>query len=80
MEYTIQITLADAIYHKLALIAQQTGQPIELVATRYIEAQTEQPNDPLVALIGSIDSGGIDWADKHDEYLGREQLNKNALN
>jgi hypothetical protein len=71
MSYTLHITVPDSLYQTLTKTARETGQPLEAVATKWLVAAAEQfADDPLEAFIGAINSGGTDWADNHDRYLG----------
>lgn len=71
MSHTLQISVPDTLYETLTQTARQTGQPLEAIATRWLTvAAMHFANDPLDAFIGAFDSGGLDWADQHDRYLG----------
>ena len=72
MSHTLQISVPDTLYETLTKTAQQTGQPLEAIATKWLAVAAEQfAHDPLDAFIGAFDSGGADWADNHDHYLGQ---------
>ncbi|WP_129677581.1 hypothetical protein [Candidatus Chloroploca sp. Khr17] len=72
MSHTLQISVPDTLYETLTKTAQQTGQPLEAIATKWLTVAAEQfAHDPLDAFIGAFDSGGSDWADNHDHYLGQ---------
>lgn len=71
MTWTVEITVPDSMYRTLLDAAQQTGQSIEAIAAEWLQmAARHVVADPLDAWIGSFDSHGSDWADKHDRYLG----------
>ena len=75
MSHTLQITVPDTLYETLTKTAHQTGQPLEAVATKWLAVAAEQfAHDPLDSFIGAFDSGGADWADNHDHYLGQAVL------
>lgn len=75
MSHILNITVPDTLYETLTRTARQTGQPLEAVATKWLAAAAEQfAHDPLDPFIGAFDSGGIDWADNHDHYLGQMAL------
>ena len=76
MSHTLQISVPDTLYETLKKTASQTGQPLEVIVTKWLAVAAEQlVHDPLDAFIGAFDSGGADWADNHDHYLGRTGLN-----
>lgn len=75
MSYTVQVTIPDNLYNSLRETAQQTGQPIEVIASEWLSAAAEQfVHDPVASFIGALDSSGSDWADNHDAYLGQSQI------
>ena len=70
MTFTVEVTVPDVVYRTLVETAQQTGQPVEVVASEWLRvAAQHQAYDPLDAFIGSIDGGGTDWADNHDTHI-----------
>ena len=70
MTWTVEIAVPDSMYRTLLDAAQQTGQSIEVIAAEWLQIAARQVvADPLDAWIGSFDSNGSDWADKHDAYL-----------
>ena len=72
MSHTLQLNVPDTLYESLIKTAQQTGQPVEAIATTWLVVAAEQfAHDPLETFIGAFDSGGTDWADNHDRYLGQ---------
>ena len=72
MSHTLQISVPDTLYETLTKTARQTGQPLEAIATKWLAAAAELfAYDPLDAFMGAFDSGGADWADNHDHYLGQ---------
>lgn len=79
MTFTVEVTVPDTLYRTLVEAAQQTGQSVEVVASAWLRVAAEQlAPDPLEAFIGAIDSGGADWADKHDSYLGHAHHTKSS--
>lgn len=75
MSHVLTITVPDQLYETLTRMARQTGQPLEAVATKWLTLAAEQfAHDPLDLFIGAFDSGGTDWADNHDHYLGQMVL------
>ena len=72
MSHMLHITLPDMLFEALTRMARQTGQPLETVATKWLTVAAEQlVHDPLDQLIGTVASGGIDWANNHDQYVGQ---------
>ena len=68
-QLTIQIP--EPVFHCLQERAKQLGKTPEVVAAECI-AQSVGPvdDDPLIKLLGSIDSGPGDAAERHDYYIG----------
>jgi hypothetical protein len=67
------------LYERLTKTARETGQPLEIIATKWLAAAAKQfADDPLDSFIGAFDSGGINWADNHDHYLGQTILEDGA--
>ncbi len=77
MEHTMTLNLPESIYRSLIRKAEQSGQPPEAL-TLLLLASAVQPEagDPLEAFIGAFDSGGSDWADRHDVHLGNSLQQK----
>lgn len=72
MSHTLQISVPDTLYETLTKTAHQMGQPLEVIATQWLAVAAEQfAHDTLDGFIGAFDSGGTDWADNHDHYLGQ---------
>lgn len=72
MGHTLLLDLPQEVYESLVETAQQTGQTPEAVAMQWLVNAAQAPlDDPLEPFIGAFDSGGLDWADRHDEYLGK---------
>ncbi len=69
------LEVPEEIYEPLLKEAEQTGQPPESVAVRWLaQAVREAVDDPLEPFIGAFASGGSNWADRHDRYLGEAAL------
>lgn len=74
--HTLSLEVPDDVYERLQHAAAEAGQSVENLAVTWLSSNVGQvADDPLEALIGSIDSGGIPWGDQHDAYIGRELLN-----
>jgi protein involved in temperature-dependent protein secretion len=75
MAHTLQLEVPEDVYELLARIAKQTGQPPEQLAARWLSAATRSlANDPLEKFIGAFKTGISDWADEHDDYIGKSIL------
>lgn len=75
MSHTLQLEIPEPLYSALAERAQAAGEPLETIATQWLTAMAEQAAlDPLEEFIGAFDSGGSDWVERHDHYLGRDAL------
>lgn len=79
MSHTLEITIPDDLYQTLTQNAQQTGQPIEAIASKWLSVAAEKlVLDPLESCIGAIDSGGSDWANEYNTYLGHHAADANV--
>lgn len=66
------LEVPDDVYQTLANIARLTGQPPEEVAAQLLASAAKRfADDPAAHFIGAFDSGGLDWADQHDKYIGQ---------
>ncbi len=71
MEHTMTLNVPESVYRSLIRKAEQSGQPPEALALDLLASAVQpEASDPLEAFIGAFDSGGSDWADRHDAYLG----------
>lgn len=75
MSHTLTLEVPEEVYESLLKIAEQTGQPPESLAVRWLaQASREGIDDPLEQFIGAFDGRGSDWVDRHDRYLGEAAL------
>ena len=74
MNQTLHITLSDQAFASLERTANATDQPLEVIATLWLEQAATQHDDPLDALIGSFSSAGSDWSDRHDAHIGKAAI------
>ncbi len=75
MGHTLHVKVPDAIYRSLSEQAQAAGQtPEEWVARWLATAAETRTADPLEPFIGVLESAVPDWADQHDEHLGRNVM------
>jgi hypothetical protein len=80
MVHAISIEIPETVYDLLVKRAEEIGQQPETLAAEWLAAAAERTSqdDPLEPFIGAFDTGVRDWADKHDEYLGRALLDNHA--
>ncbi len=71
MEHTLTLEVPEEVYESLRQRAEEAGQPRESLAVELLAAATRPGGDPLEEFIGAFGGGGSEWADRHDEYLGR---------
>ena len=67
MGHTLTLEVSDEAYDELVLIAVRKSQAPELVASEILNGLLP---DPLLKLMGTIDSPLSDIAERHDEYIG----------
>lgn len=72
MGHAITVDMPQEVYEALAKTARQTGQTPEELAARWLAAVVRQSaSDPLERFIGGIPTNIPDWADRHDQYIGK---------
>lgn len=72
MSHTLTIEVPDDLYEPLRKTASQHGQSPEALVTQWISLAVQQfADDPLEQFIGALSSQDTDWADRHDQYLGK---------
>jgi hypothetical protein len=72
MERTLTLEVPEEVFESLRRKAKEAGQPPESLAIELLAAATRNfGEDPLEEFIGTFDGGGSEWADRHDEHLGR---------
>jgi hypothetical protein len=75
MTYTLQLEIPDELYSLLAQAAEQTKQPIEEVAIRWLaKAGRDIADDPMEKYIGAFTTNVPGWGEHHDELLGEALL------
>jgi hypothetical protein len=66
------IALPEKLYESLTRIGGSTSQTPEQVALKLLNESVHQfDDDPLLQLLGCIESDLKDVAERHDEYIGR---------
>lgn len=73
MERTLTLEMPEDVYELLRRKAEQAGQPPESLAIELLAAATrpDSEEDPLEQFIGAVGGEDGEWADRHDDYLGR---------
>lgn len=70
--HTLTLELPDDIYEPLLYQAQRNASTPEALLTQWAsKAIQPMPEDPLLKLIGSIESDVRDVSSHHDDYVGR---------
>jgi len=79
MTHTLTLEIPEQVYEPLVKAAERSGRTPEYVALEYLANEVARfENDPLERFIGTLDSGITEWANKHDEYIGRALMNEMA--
>ena len=69
--HTLTLQLPDEIFEPLMREAQRFGSTPETIVTDWVaSAVLAPPEDPLLKLLGCIDSNIADAAERHDDYIG----------
>ena len=72
MAQLITIQIPEPVFECLVHRAKQLGKTPEAVAADCVVQSVGPPeDDPLLKLMGSIDSGPGDAAERHDYYIGQ---------
>ncbi len=70
--HSLTLQLPDEIFEPLMRQAQRAGNSPEGFVTDWVASVVlSPPDDPLLKLLGTLDSDVSDVAEKHDEYLGQ---------
>ena len=73
MTHSIVLEVPENIYKPLAEEAETKGRKIEEIALeRLAKDEPKQIADPLDKFVGAFRSDVPDWAENHDEYIGKE--------
>lgn len=71
MTHLITLEIPESIYQPLAEAAEAQGRRVEDIALEKLATNGSRDiDDPFAKFIGSFDSKGMDWGNRHDEYLG----------
>ncbi len=75
MTHSLTLEVPENIYQPLAEEAEAKGRKVEEIALEILANGKPKPvDDPFEKFIGSFDSKGMDWARRHDEYLGENLM------
>lgn len=73
MTYSIVLEVPENVYQGIVKEAETKKRKVEEIALeRLAKDETQEIKDPFEKFIGTFDSGGKDWANRHDEDF--EQL------
>lgn len=77
MTHSIVLEIPENIYQGIVKEAESKKRKIEEIALeRLAKDQPLEIEDPFEKFIGAFDSGGKDWANRHDEYLGENLMDE----
>jgi len=69
--HTLTLQLPDEIFEPLMREAQRFGSTPEKVVSDWVASAVLAPSeDPLLKLLGCIDTDVADTAERHDDYIG----------
>jgi hypothetical protein len=72
MNHQLILQVPSTVFEPLARSARQVGKSPEEMAVEWLSSASREVNDdPIDGIIGCIASEVPDWADQHDQYLGR---------
>jgi hypothetical protein len=75
MTHSLLLEVPESIYQPIVEEAEAEGRKVEEIALeRLANGNSKKINDPFEKFIGSFDSKGMDWANRHDEYLGENLM------
>ncbi len=72
MGHTLTFEVPEKVYNSLRKSAAHIGQLPEVLAANLLAEATERlENDPLEEFIGTLKGSIPNWADHHDQYIGK---------
>ena len=75
MTHSLVLEVPESIYQPIVEEARAEGRKVEEIALeRLANGKPKKIDDPFEKFIGSFDSQGMDWARRHDEYLGENLM------
>ncbi len=73
--HSLLLEVPESIYQPIVEGARAEGRKVEEIALeRLANGNPKKIDDPSEKFIGSFDSKGMDWARRHDEYLGENLM------
>ncbi|MYB57475.1 MAG: hypothetical protein F4X51_13880 [Gemmatimonadetes bacterium] len=76
MGHTLTFEVPEKVYDSLRKSAAHIGQLPEVLAANLLAEATERlENDPLEEFIGTLKGSIPNWADSHDQYIGKSVRN-----
>lgn len=75
MSQVLTLQIPEDLYQFLVEIAQRRGQSPEEFTLQWLTVSIQHfTDDPVEALIGSVQSNIPNWTENHDRYLGEHLL------
>ncbi len=72
MSQTLVLEVPDDVFETLKAVAGERGQSPEAASIEWLAEMVRiARQDPLEEFIGALPSQFPDWAERHDDYLGR---------
>ncbi len=68
MTHPVVINFPEKVFRPLANEAEAKGQTFEEIVVERLTP--DSTDDPFAKFLGFFDSGGMDWGNRHDEYIG----------
>ncbi len=77
MTHSIVLEVPENIYKGIVKEAESKKRKVEEIALERLAKDAPHGiEDPFEKFIGAFDSGGKDWANRHDEYLGENLMSE----
>lgn len=75
MTHSLLLEVPESIYQPIVEEARAEGRKVEEIALERLGGgKPKKIDDPFEKFIGSFDSKEMDWARRHDEYLGENLM------
>ncbi len=79
MGHAITIVVPEEVYEPLSRAATEQGRRLEEVASDWLKLTAErEADDPLLQLLGSLESDTADLGQRHDDYLSEALLKESG--
>lgn len=73
MSTVLTLEIPDQIYQPLLKKASKRGKPVNQILIEYLgEVLKDEPDDPLLQLVGAFSCESQDIGTNHDFYIGQE--------